>query len=68
MFRKSSFKTKLQEHVEAILLPVTIKDKPYTFLFDTGATLTVFDKSLEHLLGNPLNIKLETETSTFFND
>ena len=58
------FETKLQQPLDAILLPVIIKEKTYTFLFDTGATLTVFDKSLEYLLGEPLNIKLETETST----
>jgi predicted aspartyl protease len=58
------FETKLQPPLDAILLPVTIKGKTYRFLFDTGATLTVFDKSLEYLLGEPLNIKQETETST----
>ena len=58
------FETKLQPPLDAILLPVTIKEKTYTFLFDTGATLTIFDKSLEFLLGEPLNIKLEAETST----
>jgi len=58
------FETKLQQPLDAILLPVTIKGETYRFLFDTGATLTVFDKSLEYLLGEPLNIKTETETST----
>jgi hypothetical protein len=56
------FETKLQEPLDAILLPVTIKRKTYTFLFDTGSTLTVFDKSLEYLLGEPLDINLKINT------
>ena len=56
------FEAKLEETMEAVLLPVTIEGKSYSFLFDTGSTFTVFDKSLEHLLGKPLQIRLKTET------
>jgi len=38
---------------EPILLPVTMNGKTYTFLLDTGANRTTFDKKLEPLLGNP---------------
>jgi hypothetical protein len=51
------FETKIQEPTDAIFLPVTINGQSYAFLFDTGSTLTVFDKSIETLLGEPLDIK-----------
>lgn len=38
---------------EPILLPVTMKGKTFTFLLDTGANRTTFDKKLEPLLGEP---------------
>jgi hypothetical protein len=38
---------------EPILLPVTMKDKTYTFLLDTGANRTTFDQKHESLLGKP---------------
>jgi predicted aspartyl protease len=56
------FEANLEETMDAVLLPVTIEGKSYSFLFDTGSTFTVFDKSLEHLLGKPLQIRLKTET------
>jgi predicted aspartyl protease len=56
------FEAKLEETMDAVLLPVTIEGKSYSFLFDTGSTFTVFDKSLEHLLGKPLQIRQKTET------
>lgn len=56
------FETKLLENMDAILLPVTIEGKNYSFQFDTGSTFTVFDNSLEHLLGKPLQIEQKTET------
>ena len=56
------FEAKLEETMDAVLLPVTIEGKSYSFLFDTGSTFTVFDKSLEHLLGKPLQIRQNTET------
>ena len=56
------FETKLNLSIEAILLPVTVKGVSYTFLFDTGSTLTVFDKSIEHLLGEPLDINHKATT------
>jgi len=51
------FEAKLEETMDAVLLPVTIEGKSYSFLFDTGTTFTIFDKSLEHLLGAPLQIQ-----------
>jgi predicted aspartyl protease len=57
------FETKLGKALDAVLLPVTIEGKSYSFLLDTGSTFTVFDKSLEPLLGNPLQIRQKTETA-----
>ncbi len=36
---------------EAILLPVTFRDKEYTFLLDSGCAVTVFDDSFRRDLG-----------------
>jgi len=50
-----------QEHFDAeksgIFLPLTIDGKECSFLFDTGASFVVLDKSLRHLLGKPLSLK-----------
>lgn len=40
----------VQPHGDALLLPVTIGDREYQFILDTGTSITVFDKSLESLL------------------
>ncbi len=39
-----------------IFLPVQIGEKECNFLFDTGASFVVLDKSLEPLLGEPLSL------------
>ncbi len=57
------FEGKLGKAFDAVLLPVTIEGKSYSFLFDTGSTFTMFDKSLEPLLGNPIQIRQKTETA-----
>lgn len=40
-----------------IFLPVKIGEKECNFLFDTGASFVVLDKSLEPLLGEPLSLR-----------
>ena len=56
------FEAKLDETMDAVLLPVTINGNKFLFLFDSGSTLTVLDKSLEHFLGEPLQIRQNAET------
>lgn len=47
--------------IETPLLPVTLGDKTYSFVLDTGASVSVFDSSLVTLLGNPVrNSKFAT--------
>lgn len=50
---KASFKAK----GSGIFLPLNIDGQECTFLFDTGASFVVLDKSFRHLLGNPLSLK-----------
>jgi predicted aspartyl protease len=37
---------------DVILLPVKFKGKEYSFVLDTGSSVTIFDVSLRHLLGS----------------
>jgi hypothetical protein len=37
---------------DIILLPVTFKGREYSFMFDTGTSVTAFDASLKHELGS----------------
>jgi PDZ domain/Aspartyl protease len=46
---------------DVILLPVTFKGNTYSFLLDTGTAITVFDASLESLLG-PVIESIEAQT------
>lgn len=50
-----------QEHFDTeksgIFLPLTIDGKECSFLFDTGASFVVLDKSLRYLLAEPLTLK-----------
>jgi len=40
-----------------ILIPVTVKDKEYLFMLDTGSSHTVFDTSFRHELGEVKSVK-----------
>ncbi len=42
------------EDCAPIVVPVTIQEKQYLFLLDTGATHTIYDRSLRSLLGQRL--------------
>ncbi len=44
----------ISRYGDPILVPVTVGGKEYLFVLDTGATTTVFDRSLRPLLGKPL--------------
>lgn len=37
---------------DVVLLPVKFKGKEYSFVLDTGSSVTIFDVSLRHLLGS----------------
>ena len=43
----------IREEAEVILLPVTFEQEQYLFMLDTGTTVTSFDDSLRHRLGQP---------------
>ena len=45
-----------------IVLPVTLGDRSYNFVLDTGATRSVFDRRLRPLLGDPLGEVRVNET------
>lgn len=47
---------------DAILLQVHIEGQPYSFLLDTGSTLTLVDDTFKERLGDTLNIKQKTIT------
>jgi len=40
-----------------VFLPINIDGQECSFLFDTGASFVVLDKSFRHLLGKPLSLK-----------
>ncbi|HUG19090.1 MAG TPA: aspartyl protease family protein [Planctomycetaceae bacterium] len=55
---ETSFSTKIERHGDVVLVPVTLGNKTYSFVLDTGASLTVFDNSLKPLLNKPLGEQL----------
>ena len=61
--RFSTYSTSFTQCEEAILLPVNIREKTYSFLFDTGATLTAVAKTIEPHLGIPLSFEQTATTS-----
>jgi Aspartyl protease/PDZ domain len=49
---------------DAILVPVTIAEKKYLFLIDTGASWTIFDQSLIPFYLRGQTVELDTPTET----
>ena len=62
--RYSTYSTSFKQCEEAILLPVNIREKTYSFLFDTGATLTAVAKTIEPHLGIPISMQQTATTSS----
>jgi hypothetical protein len=44
---------------DAIVVPVTIDDREYPFVLDTGTSICVFDRSIAKLLGSPVAVAPE---------
>jgi hypothetical protein len=47
----------IAENAHFLIVPVEIKGKRYQFALDTGATSTIYDTSLRHLLGEPVQVR-----------
>jgi hypothetical protein len=44
---------------DLLLVPVTLKGKDYLFALDTGSSVSLYDTSLKHLLGEPRGAQTE---------
>jgi len=51
------YQASFKSHSTGIFLPVSLNGQECTFLFDTGASFVVLDKSFRHLLGEPLSLE-----------
>jgi hypothetical protein len=51
---ETRFSTSIERHGDVVLIPVTLGEKTYSCVLDTGSSLMVFDNSLKPLLGKPL--------------
>jgi hypothetical protein len=45
---------KVSREYDSLLLPVKVEGKDYLFLLDTGASMSIYDKSFRSILGDPL--------------
>jgi len=54
---KPLYEASFNSQSTGIFLPIKIDGKECSFLFDTGASFVVLDKSFKHLLAKPLSLK-----------
>ncbi len=55
---------KISKRGDPILLPVQMGNEQFDFVLDTGASVHVFDTSLEHYLGDPLSTRRANTASS----
>ena len=51
------YQSQFDTRKSGIFLPLSIDGKECSFLFDTGASFVVLDKSFKHLLAEPLTLE-----------
>lgn len=50
----AAFEVPISDSPSLLIVPVEIEDRRYPFVIDTGSSLTLYDRSLKSLLGEPV--------------